>query len=94
MGNRSHQRGPRRRRGRREEDARAGGVRGESQSSMVNGQTATQAVYLLQRKTSKHGDGLGKTTGWIHRKVLKDKGVQFIGGVAYDKVTSSAFVAR
>jgi hypothetical protein len=20
-----------------------------------------------QRKTSKHGDGLGKTTGWIHR---------------------------
>jgi len=43
-------------------------------------------VYLLQRKTSKHGAGLGKTTGWIHRTVLKNKGVTMIGGVSYDKI--------
>jgi 2,4-dienoyl-CoA reductase (NADPH2) len=24
-------------------------------------------IYLIQRKTSRHGKGLGKTTGWIHR---------------------------
>jgi 2,4-dienoyl-CoA reductase (NADPH2) len=30
-------------------------------------------VYLLQRKTSKVGDGLGKTTGWIHRTGLKNR---------------------
>jgi 2,4-dienoyl-CoA reductase (NADPH2) len=28
-------------------------------------------ITLLQRKTSKVGDGLGKTTGWIHRTSLK-----------------------
>jgi 2,4-dienoyl-CoA reductase (NADPH2) len=33
-------------------------------------------VYLLQRKTSKVGDGLGKTTGWIHRTSLKNRGVK------------------
>jgi len=43
-------------------------------------------VYLIQRKTSKVGAGLGKTTGWIHRTVLKNKGVQMISGAQYDKI--------
>ncbi|WP_374339072.1 FAD-dependent oxidoreductase [Leeia sp.] len=43
-------------------------------------------IYLLQRKSSKVGDGLGKTTGWIHRTSLKNKGVQMLSGVQYDKV--------
>ncbi|OWZ20687.1 2,4-dienoyl-CoA reductase [Phytophthora megakarya] len=43
-------------------------------------------VYLMQRKTSKHGKGLGKTTGWIHRLSLKHRDVKMIGGVKYDKV--------
>ncbi|MGH6646524.1 FAD-dependent oxidoreductase [Aquabacterium sp.] len=43
-------------------------------------------VYLLQRKTSKVGDGLGKTTGWIHRTGLKNRAVHMIAGVTYDKV--------
>jgi 2,4-dienoyl-CoA reductase (NADPH2) len=38
-------------------------------------------IYLLQRKTSKVGDGLGKTTGWIHRTGLKNRGVEMIAGV-------------
>ncbi|WP_277962245.1 NADPH-dependent 2,4-dienoyl-CoA reductase [Pseudomonas sp. RIT-To-2] len=40
-------------------------------------------VYLLQRKASKVGDGLGKTTGWIHRTGLKNKGVQMLNSVDY-----------
>ena len=43
-------------------------------------------VYLLQRKTTKVGAGLGKTTGWIHRSSLKKKGVEMIAGVNYLKV--------
>ncbi|MBK4738384.1 FAD-dependent oxidoreductase [Noviherbaspirillum sp. DKR-6] len=43
-------------------------------------------VYLLQRKTSKVGDGLGKTTGWIHRTSLKNRNVEMIPGVQYRKV--------
>ncbi|MGI2080314.1 FAD-dependent oxidoreductase [Shewanella putrefaciens] len=42
-------------------------------------------VYLLQRKTSKMGQGLGKTTGWIHRLVLKQHDVKMKTGVSYNK---------
>jgi 2,4-dienoyl-CoA reductase (NADPH2) len=43
-------------------------------------------IWLLQRKASKVGAGLGKTTGWIHREALKKKGVQMVPGVNYLKV--------
>jgi 2,4-dienoyl-CoA reductase (NADPH2) len=43
-------------------------------------------VYLLQRKTSKVGKDLGKTTGWIHRTSLKHRQVQMVPGVAYRKI--------
>ncbi|MGB0894617.1 MAG: FAD-dependent oxidoreductase [Parashewanella sp.] len=43
-------------------------------------------IYLLQRKTSKVGKGLGKTTGWIHRAVLKQHKVISKTGVSYTKV--------
>jgi 2,4-dienoyl-CoA reductase (NADPH2) len=42
-----------------------------------------RSVYLLQRKVSKPGAGLGKTTGWIHRSVLKMRRVQMLSGVEY-----------
>ena len=32
-------------------------------------------VWLLQRKESKVGKGLGKTSGWVHRNELKSKSV-------------------
>ncbi|EQC39157.1 2,4-dienoyl-CoA reductase (NADPH2) [Saprolegnia diclina VS20] len=48
--------------------------------------TVERQVYLLQRKSSKHGKGLGKTTGWIHRLSLKHRNVEMVGGVSYDKV--------
>ncbi|MDO2947443.1 NADPH-dependent 2,4-dienoyl-CoA reductase [Aeromonas simiae] len=40
-------------------------------------------VWLLQRKESKVGDGLGKTTGWIHRATLKHRRVEMLAGVRY-----------
>jgi len=43
-------------------------------------------VYLLQRKASPLGKGLGKTTGWIHRAQLKMKRVEMIGGVNYERI--------
>ncbi|MGD8365377.1 MAG: FAD-dependent oxidoreductase, partial [Desulfobacterales bacterium] len=43
-------------------------------------------VYLLQRKGSKMGKNLGKTTGWIHRKILKRRGVIMLNGLTYEKI--------
>ena len=43
-------------------------------------------IFLLQRKSSKVGAGLGKTTGWAHRAGLLAKGVTMIPGVSYDKI--------
>ncbi len=43
-------------------------------------------VYLLQRKASKVGKNLGKTTGWIHRTSLKNRHVQMVPGVTYRKI--------
>ena len=43
-------------------------------------------VFLHQRKTSKVGAGLGKTTGWIHRAGLAMKGVQMMPGCEYQRI--------
>ena len=43
-------------------------------------------IWLLQRKSSKVGKGLGKTTGWIHRSALKMKGVHMVPGVTYRRI--------
>jgi 2,4-dienoyl-CoA reductase (NADPH2) len=48
-----------------------------------------RTVHLLQRKTSKVGAGLGKTTGWIHRTELKHRGVTMVPGVRYDRIDDS-----
>ncbi|PVZ78627.1 NADPH-dependent 2,4-dienoyl-CoA reductase [Serratia sp. S1B] len=44
---------------------------------------AARQLFLLQRKTSKIGEGLGKTTGWIHRTRLAARGVTMLNGVNY-----------
>lgn len=44
-------------------------------------------IYLLQRKKTKLGKNLGKTTGWIHRNRLKHHGVKMLAGVEYEKIT-------
>ncbi|MDI2124957.1 NADPH-dependent 2,4-dienoyl-CoA reductase [Yinghuangia seranimata] len=45
-----------------------------------------RSVHLLQRKTTKVGAGLGKTTGWIHRTELRRRGVTMTAGVTYDHI--------
>jgi 2,4-dienoyl-CoA reductase (NADPH2) len=43
-------------------------------------------VYLLQRKNSGIGSGLGKTSGWVHRAALKAKRVEQLTGVTYERI--------
>lgn len=43
-------------------------------------------IVMLQRKASKPGQGLGKTTGWIHRATLLSRGVKMIPAVSYQKI--------
>ncbi len=45
-------------------------------------------IYLLQRKDSPLGAGLGKTSGWVHRAAVKKHGVRMMRGVSYDKITT------
>jgi 2,4-dienoyl-CoA reductase (NADPH2) len=47
---------------------------------------SSRQVYLLQRKSSKVGAGLGKTSGWVHRSTLAARGVETIRGVAYERI--------
>ncbi|WP_442801590.1 oxidoreductase [Serratia rubidaea] len=47
---------------------------------------SARQIFLLQRKTSKVGEGLGKTTGWIHRASLSMRGVKMLSGVQYQRI--------
>ena len=55
---------------------------------------ATRQVTLLQRKASRHGKGLGKTTGWIHRAALAMKEVRMVGGVTYERIDADGIWVR
>jgi len=46
----------------------------------------SRQVYLLQRKATPPGKGLGKTTGWIHRTALRMKRVEMVSGVNYERI--------
>jgi 2,4-dienoyl-CoA reductase (NADPH2) len=49
-------------------------------------ETPVRQIFLLQRKTSKLGAALGKTSGWVHRATLLRKGVEMLAGVEYRKI--------
>ena len=51
-------------------------------------------IWLLQRKTSKVGDGLAKTTGWIRRTLLKRRDVKMLAGVTYEKIDDAGLHIR
>lgn len=51
-------------------------------------------VFLLQRKKTKVGDGLGKTTGWIHRTGLKNKQVHMLNSVEYLSIDNDGLHIR
>ncbi|SDS90555.1 2,4-dienoyl-CoA reductase (NADPH2) [Nocardioides scoriae] len=47
---------------------------------------AARQVYLVQRKSTPIGIHLGKTSGWAHRAVLKQSGVEQVSGATYDRI--------
>ncbi len=53
---------------------------------------AAREITLLQRKGSKPGAALGRTTGWIHRLSLQARGVTMLGGVNYEGITPEGLV--
>ncbi|WP_300732324.1 NADPH-dependent 2,4-dienoyl-CoA reductase [Pseudomonas sp.] len=57
-------------------------------------QAPARQVFLLQRKKTKVGDGLGKTTGWIHRAGLKNKQVQMLNSVDYLNIDDAGLHIR
>ena len=57
-----------------------------------NSHPAIRDISLLQRKTTKVGAGLGKTTGWIHRATLARSGVKMVKGVSYKAVTDDGLL--
>ncbi len=67
-----------------------GGVEGMEQ----NIEPAAREIYLLQRKTSKVGANLGKTSGWIHRTELKSKGIRMVPGCQYLKIDDSGITVE
>lgn len=68
--------------------SQAGGIKPEEV------EVPPREVVLLQRKASKVGDGLGKTTGWIHRTGLLKRGVQMMNGVQYEKIDDEGLHIR
>ena len=51
-----------------------------------NIEASPREIYLLQRKSSKVGAGLGKTTGWVHRTGLQQKKVNMLAGCEYQAI--------
>ena len=51
-----------------------------------NIEASPREIYLLQRKSSKVGAGLGKTTGWVHRTGLQQKKVKMLAGCEYQAI--------
>ncbi len=59
-----------------------GGVKG----IQAQPEPSPREIWLLQRKPSKPGRDLGKTTGWAHRLGLRARGVKMIPGVRYRRI--------
>lgn len=51
-------------------------------------------LYLLQRKPSKNGANLAKTTGWIHRLTLHRRGIEMLNAVEYLKIDDQGLHIR
>ncbi|NMG16234.1 NADPH-dependent 2,4-dienoyl-CoA reductase [Aromatoleum bremense] len=51
-------------------------------------------LWLLQRKPTKVGEGLAKTTGWIRRTLLARRGVKMLAGVSYEKIDDAGLHLR
>ncbi len=72
---------------------RAWGVDGQADYAAAGGLVTAEPpppkrqVYLMQRSKGKFGKSLNKTTGWVHKAVLKQAGVVQMAGVSYERIT-------
>jgi 2,4-dienoyl-CoA reductase (NADPH2) len=57
-------------------------------------ETPARQVWLLQRKATKVGEGLARTTGWIRRSLLKMRGVHMLAGVSYERIDDNGLHIR
>ncbi|MBR2514746.1 MAG: NADPH-dependent 2,4-dienoyl-CoA reductase [Halomonas sp.] len=55
---------------------------------------SSREIVMLQRKNSKPGKNLGKTTGWVHRASLKQRGVKTLTGCEYLKIDDAGLHIR
>lgn len=55
---------------------------------------APRRVYLLQRRASRPGKGLGKTTGWVHRAALRHRGVEMLADCEYLGIDDEGLALR
>jgi 2,4-dienoyl-CoA reductase (NADPH2) len=67
---------------------------GEGGLGDIRKEAPIRTITLLQRKKTKPGEGLGKTTGWIHRSILKKNGVRMLNGVEYLEVGPQGLLIR
>ncbi|GBL03429.1 NADPH-dependent 2,4-dienoyl-CoA reductase [Glaciecola sp. KUL10] len=68
--------------------------RGGVEGIAADPEPSPREIFLLQRKTTKVGAGLGKTTGWAHRAGLMMKGVKMLNGVEYLKIDDDGLHIR
>ena len=68
---------------------RRGGLRGAALPL-----PSPRQVWLLQRKSSKIGARLPRTTGWIRRTLLQRRGVTMIPGVTYERIDDGGLHVR
>ncbi|MFC1739953.1 FAD-dependent oxidoreductase [Pseudomonadota bacterium] len=61
-------------------------ARGGVENVAAEPEPLAREIWLLQRKASKPGKGLGKTTGWVHRLSLRARGVKMLSGVSYKRI--------
>ena len=62
------------------------------EKSRANAHVNERQITLLQRKMSKVGKGLGKTSGWVHRANLVKNGVKMLPGVSYKSITDEGLL--
>ncbi|AOM42188.1 NADPH-dependent 2,4-dienoyl-CoA reductase [Xenorhabdus hominickii] len=68
--------------------------RGGLQPDGAQVERSPRKIYLLQRKDSKVGNGLGKTTGWVHRASLAMRGVTMLNSTQYLKIDDQGLHIR
>ncbi|SMC19465.1 2,4-dienoyl-CoA reductase (NADPH2) [Andreprevotia lacus DSM 23236] len=53
-----------------------------------------RTIWLLQRRAGKPGSGPGKTTGWVHKIALQQRGVQLLGNAEYLRIDDAGLHVR